>query len=263
MKRQGFVPIIVIILVAVALAVGGGAWWHGKKNSGPQPSAPPDALTATSTQDVIAHWNIYRNEKYKLEFKYPAEWGAIVMEPGTSNCPSKYDVPLQLHKNDARLTFSKFSGAEIRLLEIDSQNPIIHICPGSDFSYDTNLVEERNEFDKLVLGNHQYGAYVEYGVFQNLDGIKMSYFPDLWNGEFSIFQLYKFFGNSLEVEAAMAYQLQYRSPESEEFDKMKISEKQYFSMKDWLQKGNAQYTNSIRKNFEDFDIVMQNFKFIK
>lgn len=65
MNSKGFAPIIIVLVVAMALAFGGGVFYYAKKHAASQPS--------TLTQDTTTGWKTYRNEQYGFEFKYPSD----------------------------------------------------------------------------------------------------------------------------------------------------------------------------------------------
>lgn len=64
-QKQGFTPIIILIVVLVALVAG--AYYLGGKKSSLN-------LTPTSTPNATANWKTYTNTKYNYTFKYPSEY---------------------------------------------------------------------------------------------------------------------------------------------------------------------------------------------
>lgn len=90
MNQKGISSIVIILIIAGVLAIGGGVWyWQSQKE---KPAACtqdaklcPDGSYVSRTgsncefaacpevKDETANWKTYRNEKYGFEFKYPAE----------------------------------------------------------------------------------------------------------------------------------------------------------------------------------------------
>lgn len=82
-NNQGFVQ-IVLVLVIVAVAIGGAYYFGTLKNNTGLVSVVPTLTPIVSTQSVInptinptldptANWKTYSNTKYGFEFKYPID----------------------------------------------------------------------------------------------------------------------------------------------------------------------------------------------
>lgn len=75
--QKGFVPILIIILLAAA-TLGGYLIYQSKSTPSPQP--PP-------TPDKNASWKIYMNELVGFKFQYPVEWSFTTKETTNQNYP--------------------------------------------------------------------------------------------------------------------------------------------------------------------------------
>lgn len=68
--QKGFVPILIILLVAAAAALGG--YLIYQKQSKSTPSLQPTTQPSPSPTDETANWKTYRDER--LMFRYPEDW---------------------------------------------------------------------------------------------------------------------------------------------------------------------------------------------
>ncbi|MFH1899839.1 MAG: PsbP-related protein [Patescibacteria group bacterium] len=70
--NKGITPIAIILIIIGVLAVGGGIYYYQTQT---EPIISQSTPTPSSTpQDETANWQTYRNEKYGVEFKYPADY---------------------------------------------------------------------------------------------------------------------------------------------------------------------------------------------
>ncbi|OGH51177.1 MAG: hypothetical protein A3G13_00010 [Candidatus Levybacteria bacterium RIFCSPLOWO2_12_FULL_37_7] len=91
MKRYGkYIKYIIAALYIFCIAIGTYAFLKsGKPNQeiSQEPSAPMEASSYPTKQEVTASWNTYKSDFYKFSFKHPSEWeveeiGSYGKEPG-------------------------------------------------------------------------------------------------------------------------------------------------------------------------------------
>jgi hypothetical protein len=70
MKKNGFTPIIIVLIIAFL----GGIGYLAVKFGQVKLTKPVEFIKQTSTPDPTADWKIFRNEKGTLQFKYPPDF---------------------------------------------------------------------------------------------------------------------------------------------------------------------------------------------
>lgn len=79
----------ILIIIVLAIIVGGGTLWL-IKNSFIFTLEFPISKKTEITNNKIADWNTYRNEKYKYEIQYPKDWNFF--EGGQETDPAVLDI---------------------------------------------------------------------------------------------------------------------------------------------------------------------------
>lgn len=75
-SRKGFIPLVALLIIALAVIVGGGAAVYMVVQKGTNPQQPGQQSPAQQTAQGAdtSNWQIYSNGKYGFEFKYPRDW---------------------------------------------------------------------------------------------------------------------------------------------------------------------------------------------
>ena len=76
-NQKGFANIVLIVVIVAIIAVGG--YFVFVKKSEPITQQPTPTTTQNPTptatpKNETANWEVYRNEKYGIEFKHPTGW---------------------------------------------------------------------------------------------------------------------------------------------------------------------------------------------
>ena len=74
-NNRGIAPLIVVLIVAGVLVLGGGGYYAVKKYKTPaiQPVVGQNQTSTQPTQDETVNWKSYTNSQYGFEVKYPPE----------------------------------------------------------------------------------------------------------------------------------------------------------------------------------------------
>lgn len=76
MKQNGFAPIIILILIALAVVgyFGYKNFWPKPKTSGVTSLVSTPTAAPAATTDPTVNWKTYTNTKYNFSIQYPKEW---------------------------------------------------------------------------------------------------------------------------------------------------------------------------------------------
>jgi hypothetical protein len=115
--------------------------------------------------------NKYTNEKLKISFEYPSDWGDVNFYDYSKLEPERKCYLLKAAGADYKLTFTNTQklchcGISFFFIRFDEQNPYRVICYEDDV-YKTNLIEKKEEIAKkykLKIDNHP--AFVTDGFFE-------------------------------------------------------------------------------------------------
>jgi len=108
-KKQGFIPLAILIAILI-ITTGGGAYYYTKQKQSivSDLNQQTTSLPQQEQSSVPSDWKTYRNEKYGFEFKYPGglsvnlnEGDSLIYISGLSNValPS-----LKIEKNAQEIT---------------------------------------------------------------------------------------------------------------------------------------------------------------
>lgn len=71
--QKGFAPILIVLLIA--LAIGGYLTYQKQIKSTPLPQPSPSSITTSvaSSSDETTNWKTYTNDMFNFSFKYPGD----------------------------------------------------------------------------------------------------------------------------------------------------------------------------------------------
>lgn len=221
--RQGFIPIIIAIVVAVAVLTGGG--YVAYKYIAPQfqPQVQPEQNTnqtenqTVEPSDPTASWKTYTNSQYGFEFKYP----------------SKYDIKTYDHvrngPDDAIISYiliGKFPNnlptALVDYYQINVKGDIYSLEGLKNYFVDSRLASDIQPVVNTTLAGQSAtemkfyqnvggGAYVDaIGTVKN----NTAYIVSAWNSQASnknqqefnqIISTFKFTSSNWDIDDCISY----------------------------------------------------------
>lgn len=102
-NNKGIAPLIVILIIAGILALGGGGYYIAQKYKAPvvQQEIAQNQTSTQPAQDETAGWKTYTNDKYGFEVKYPAEYetyqaGNVIHFP-KSNSETNWGITISIN----------------------------------------------------------------------------------------------------------------------------------------------------------------------
>ncbi|MDO8569964.1 MAG: PsbP-related protein [Candidatus Daviesbacteria bacterium] len=118
-KQKGLAPLLLIILIAVVIAVGG--YLIYQKQNKPIVTPQPVASSVATSSAETANWKTYTNYQLGISFSYPADWQ--VNEQLTKQL--YYDGEIQLFsksKSDTKIAIFYVNNAQqLSLQELDKK----------------------------------------------------------------------------------------------------------------------------------------------
>jgi len=268
-----------VFLVAVAGAIVSGIYYWQTVSQ-----IPPVAQFPVH-KDEMAGWKTYTNTEYGFEFKYPVEWGDVVIKDGNrkdenEGCDGpfgEYSASDSILLYDQEITFSKFpnlsdSGAPnsksfieggFQLTKYDPKNPMLYYCKSSNSGVD--LVKDRQKLINYPEGTIQTDSLVKKSI-KTISGFKVLYYPDWYDPlGTSISQFNKFYSNNLLVQGGMSFTPYYNSPEELDLEsnfKCKDGDKYgQCGLSKWVRESSLAIP--VRVAFDTFDQILSTFKFVE
>jgi hypothetical protein len=156
MKKNGFVQIIVIILVVLAIIVG--VYYFGTKNkvvitpvASTQPSATP--IVISTPDPATANWKTFSDLKFSI--KYPSDWNlneSVFMDKNNNKVAEFLPGYLTLKNKDTCKSFVSLTenGGEIQAVE-------------TSYSSQGSIVREKNT---IVINNTTWDYIVTKVVYE-------------------------------------------------------------------------------------------------
>lgn len=154
MNQKGFVPLLIVSLVAIL--VGGYVLYSKQKSSNP-PALQPTPQASSSAE--MANWKTYTNSTFKYQLKYPNSYAVV---PQTDKQKSQLGVDQNVCLNKEGLEVCKL------LINVFSLNnyKLIDNTGGFIFYFDVNkrqwLHDKTNETSQFIpkRANSSFEAYI-------------------------------------------------------------------------------------------------------
>lgn len=176
--RRGFVPVVILVIIALIAVIGGGALlaWRTSVLDPYLPSPVREFFgsetssesSETTTEDLTEDWKTYTNSELGFSLKYPGDW---IVEEGAYQGPGgpvdvirgpKEDSPsLDIHK-DFQGGFEHFSKVETETFSTaDGTGVLVTVMYGED---DKNAVTA-----DMLVDTPKTDVTIIYGFNQGID----------------------------------------------------------------------------------------------
>ncbi|MBI4059002.1 hypothetical protein HY404_02050 [Candidatus Microgenomates bacterium] len=159
-KQGGFTPILILIIVVI-LAIGGGAYFLGKQSITLTPRESMNTVLPSPTSlDETASWKTYTNSRYKFSIQYPLTYSlADTTGGGSMVVISNAGIP-----EKPTLIIEKFMGGhginvitgEIKVVLSNNQLKINKITKISDEEYKKLVNNTEDEMARINDGHQDF-----------------------------------------------------------------------------------------------------------
>lgn len=156
-NQKGIAPLVVILMIAGILVLGGGAYYFQKSrltgsvtpSAGVQPSTEQPSATSTSkVEGETANLETYRNEDYGFEFQYPSDKLALV--------PISKEI---FFDSNPFLNGKKFDG--VKLISLGDKKELGEsLCSYGESGLTSVCVAEQDEGIEFLFISSDIGVYL-------------------------------------------------------------------------------------------------------